>query len=190
MTETEQRIIEAAIRTFVRYGPKKTTMADIAAAAEVSRQTVYASFGDKDGVVVACIRHMTDTSLAAAASRLAMAPSLADKLDAYFAETVVMAFELLRTSGDAEDLISGHTTAGRAELDRAHQRHKAFVGGMLEPHDAAIAASGRSRAELANFTVTVAMALKAATLDRAEFDSLLGSLKTAVLCMTGERDPD
>lgn len=190
MTETEERIIEAAIRTFVRYGPKKTTMADIATAADVSRQTVYAAFGDKDGVVVACIRQLTDTSLAAATSRLAAAPSLSDKLDAYFAETVVMAFELLQRSGDAEDLISGHSKAGRAELDRAHQRHKAFVAEMLEPYDAAIGARGRSRAELANFTVTVAMGLKAATLDRAEFDSLLGSLKTAVLCMAGMRSSE
>ena len=43
-TETEARIVAAAIQCFVRYGARKTSMADIATAAGVSRQTLYDSF--------------------------------------------------------------------------------------------------------------------------------------------------
>ena len=188
MTETEERIIEAAIGTFVRFGAKKTTMADIAEAAAVSRQTVYALFGDKDGVIVASIRYVTDKSLAAARSRLVGVSSLSKQLDVYFAETVTKSFELLQTSGDAEDLISGHNKAGKAEIERSHLRHKDLVSELLEPHDAAFSKADQSYIELANFVVTVAMALKYGASDRAEFDSLLLSLKSSVLCLAGISD--
>ncbi len=188
MNETEQTVIEAAIGAFVRYGAKKTTMADIAEAADVSRQTVYALFGDKDGIIVASIRYVTDRSLAAARTRLQGATSLSAKLDVYFAETVTKSFELLQTSGDAEDLISGHNKAGKAEIERSHQRHKALVSEIMAPHESAIAKSGQSPIELANYVVTVAMALKYGAKDRLEFDSLLMSLKTSILCVVEGAD--
>ncbi|MGI9434427.1 MAG: TetR/AcrR family transcriptional regulator, partial [Geminicoccaceae bacterium] len=158
MTETEEIIVEAAIGTFVRFGAKKTTMADIAEAAGVSRQTVYALFGDKDGVIVAAIRHVTDRSLAAARAKVEEASSLSEKLDAYFAETITKSFELLQTAGDAEDLISGHNKAGKAEIARSHQRHKDLVFKLLAPYEATIGKSNQSSIELANFVVTTAMA--------------------------------
>ena len=183
MTETERTVIEAAIGAFVRYGAKKTTMADIAEAADVSRQTVYALFGDKDGIIVASIRYVTDRSLAAARTRLEGAASLSGKLDAYFAETVTKSFELLQTAGDAEDLISGHNKAGKAEITHSHQRHKDLVAEILAAHEVTVANSGQSHIELANFVVIAAMAIKYSASDRAEFDSLLKCLKTSILCL-------
>lgn len=186
MRETEEAIIEAAIGAFIRFGPKKTTMTDIAEAANVSRQTVYALFGDKDGIIVASIRYVTDRSLDAARMRVEDAGSLSSKLDAYFAETVTKAFELLQTAGDAEDLISGHNKAGKAEIARSHERHRELVTEILAPYADAIVRSGRCHAELANFVVTAAMALKYSASDRAEFDSLLKCLKTSILCLAAE----
>ncbi|MEL6205541.1 MAG: TetR/AcrR family transcriptional regulator [Pseudomonadota bacterium] len=180
MTDTERRIIEAAIQTFVRYGAKKTTMADIADAADVSRQTVYASFKDKDGIIVACIRHITDQSLGAVRSKLVDAGSLEDELDIYFAETILKSFELLQSAGDPEDLISGHNRAGKAEIERSHERHKALIAEILSPHAAQIAKTGQSAEEVSNFLVTAAMGFKSSTSDRAELDALLKSLKLAV----------
>ncbi|MEM7443730.1 MAG: TetR/AcrR family transcriptional regulator [Pseudomonadota bacterium] len=183
--QTETTVIEAAIDVFVRFGAKKTTMADIAEAADVSRQTVYALFGDKDGVIVASIRHVTDRSLTAARARLGGVSSLSSKLDIYFAETAEKSFELLQTAGDVEDLISGHNKAGKAEIGRSRQRHKDLVSEILEPYAGAIGRSGQSPADLANFTVTAAMAIKYSASDRAEFESLLLSLKRSVMCLAG-----
>ena len=186
MTETEQKIIEAAITTFVRFGARKTTMADIAEAAEVSRQTVYALFGDKDGVIVSSIRFVTDRSLAATEARLEGVASLSEQLDIYFEETITKSFELLQTSGDAEDLISGHNKAGRAEIERSHERHKTLVTTLLKPHEAMVSKSGQSHIELSNFVVSAGMAIKNGATDRQEFDSLLKTLKNSILCLTGE----
>lgn len=184
MTETAEKIIESAIATFVRYGAKKTTMADIAEAAEVSRQTVYALFGDKDGIIVAAIRYVTDKHLAAVRSRIADASTLSERLDIYFAETVTKSFELLQNSSDAEDLISGHNRAGREEIKRSHERHRALIAELLEPYAEPIGETGQSYIELSDFVVTAAMALKSGASNRQQFDSLIRSLKNSILSLT------
>ncbi|MBX7453967.1 TetR/AcrR family transcriptional regulator [Mycolicibacterium sp. 3033] len=53
-TDTREAILLAAFRCFRTHGLRKTTMVDIARAAEVSRSTVYEYFRDKDAVVEAC----------------------------------------------------------------------------------------------------------------------------------------
>ncbi|MDX1873895.1 TetR/AcrR family transcriptional regulator [Mycolicibacterium sp. 120266] len=53
-TDTREAILLAAFRCFRTQSLRKTTMVDIARAAEVSRSTVYEYFRDKDAVVQAC----------------------------------------------------------------------------------------------------------------------------------------
>ncbi|MGW0040921.1 TetR/AcrR family transcriptional regulator [Rhodococcus sp. NPDC003348] len=53
--EARGQILEAAERTFERYGAAKTTMDDIAKEAGVSRPTVYRYFSDRDTLITALI---------------------------------------------------------------------------------------------------------------------------------------
>ena len=69
LTDTETRIINAAIEVIMKFGPRKTTMNDIAEAAGLTRQTVYVSFGGKDNVLAETVRfigkrHMSQVSVA------------------------------------------------------------------------------------------------------------------------------
>lgn len=51
-TSARQRLIDAAEACFQRYGVVKTTVEDVAAAAKVSRATVYRYFADRDELVL------------------------------------------------------------------------------------------------------------------------------------------
>ncbi len=53
-TETRDAIISAAFTCFRTQGLRKTTIVDIARAADVSRSTVYEYFKDKETIVEAC----------------------------------------------------------------------------------------------------------------------------------------
>lgn len=53
--ETRKAITDAAERLFVEQGYERTTIGAVAAAAEVSPQTVYAGFGSKQGLLVALL---------------------------------------------------------------------------------------------------------------------------------------
>jgi AcrR family transcriptional regulator len=63
--EAERRrveVIEAALDELVENGVAQTTMASIAQRAGASKETLYAWFGSRDGLVAALIRHNADAS--------------------------------------------------------------------------------------------------------------------------------
>ena len=188
LSSTEIRIVEAAISNFVRYGVKKTTMADIAKEAEVSRQTLYAAFGAKDDLIIASILYISRNSLIAVRKKLADCKTLGEQLDAYFAQTIIKSFHLLESSHDAEDLVSGHNKAGRRAIEQSHLWHRAFIADILIPHAIAIGKTHQTPAELAHFIVAVVMSLKYEAKTRAELDKLLYALKVSVLMTTGQMD--
>jgi AcrR family transcriptional regulator len=55
--ETRQRITDAAIRLHTTVGPANTSIASIAAEADVTRLTVYRHFADLDAIFQACRGH-------------------------------------------------------------------------------------------------------------------------------------
>lgn len=177
--DTEQKIVNAAIRCFVRFGARKTAMNDIAAEAGVSRQTVYDLFRGKDELIRASIRQISDQSLQALELRLRDCRTLGEKLDAYFQETVVKSFELLQSAGDPEELISGHNQAGADAIRESHERQKLLVARILKQHIPAQANTEISPSKLANFVVSVAMSFKHVR-NREELDALLGTLVQSV----------
>jgi AcrR family transcriptional regulator len=59
--DSRERILEAAWRLVTRSGVAAATLAEIAAAAGVSRQLVYLHFGSRGGVLVAMVRHRDAT---------------------------------------------------------------------------------------------------------------------------------
>jgi AcrR family transcriptional regulator len=56
----EDRILEGAARCFTDVGVRKTTVAEIAAAAGITKPTFYRRFSDKGDVVDALVRRETD----------------------------------------------------------------------------------------------------------------------------------
>ena len=79
-TDTREAIIEAAMACFGRHGLTKTTVVDIARAAEVSRSTVYEYFRDKSEIVEACAEHSSQRFYREMARAMGGGASLEDKL--------------------------------------------------------------------------------------------------------------
>ena len=179
-SETEKKIVDGAIRTFVRLGARKTSMADVAEAAGVSRQTVYDIFGNKDELIVASIRQVTEENLSNVRDRIARCRTLEERLNAYFDETVVKSFRLLQSSGDPEDLISGHNVAGKSAIEESHRHHEKVIADVLAPYEASITSHGESVAGLAHYLVTVVMSFKSTASDQRDLKNLLASLTAAV----------
>ncbi|EQB16742.1 MULTISPECIES: TetR/AcrR family transcriptional regulator [Sphingobium] len=61
-------ILETALEQFVRHGPDGASMESIATAADVSKRTLYARFGSKNGLLVAALEHGTARHLKPIAS--------------------------------------------------------------------------------------------------------------------------
>ena len=56
MQDKERRILETAEKLFARYGLRKTTVEEIAAAADVGKGTVYLFFSSKEELFATVVR--------------------------------------------------------------------------------------------------------------------------------------
>ncbi len=181
MTDTRTKIVDAATRTFAKYGARKTAMADIAEAAGVSRQTLYALFGNKDDLVAATITYIAEQNFNNVEDGLKACTSLEEELDVYFTKTIVSSFELIEGSEDPEDIMSGHSDAGRKAIEAVKAQHTKLVSRLLAPHKAQIEASGHTVNHLAHFCVTCARGFKYSARNKRDLNVLLNALKTSVL---------
>lgn len=80
--------LDPIVATFARYGLRKASMEDVAAALGVSRQALYLRYGSKGALIEWAAKGLIDTSLAAALASIeqpakTLAERLADALDAW-----------------------------------------------------------------------------------------------------------
>lgn len=80
--------LDPIVATFARYGLRKTSMEDVAAALGVSRQALYLRHGSKGALIGWATKGLIDSSLAAALAAIeqpakTLAERLADALDAW-----------------------------------------------------------------------------------------------------------
>lgn len=181
MSEREKDILEAALRVFSQYGVKRTSMADIAKEARISRQTLYKSFRSKDDVLRTHIRAYTDSVIAQIEKELAKTEGLSAQLDVIFDKMTVAGFELVRTTPNAQDLQDGFEEGSREELENTSQRHQAIIANVLMPFEAALNDAGTSPSDLAEFIQRSARAAKSYAKDRKHLLQQLNTLKQ--LCL-------
>lgn len=185
VTERDERIIEAAIRLFTRYGVKRTGMNDIAGEAGISRQTLYKAFSNKNVVLQATIRLLTDRAITGIEEGLRHANGLDDELDIVFGHIAIAPFDLMHAAPNAEDIVAGFNASSQAELDAAAERNRTVLARILSSHSNAIEANGLTVEQLANFVQQSASAAKYGAQDRQHLQGLLNALKIATLKVAG-----
>ena len=181
MQNREATIITAAFRLILRYGVARTTMHDIAKEAGTSRQTLYATFPNKEELLRATIRYLADETVREITAGCAAAETLADQLDVVFNCIAVKHFDLLHASPDADDIISGFDAACKDELAEAATRYRELIERILDSHRVTITAAGLTVAQLADLIQRSTITLKHEATSRAHLLRLIEALKVLVL---------
>ncbi len=75
-----QRVLERALEVFAQYGFKRTTMADIASAAGISRPALYLMFENKEDLFRGVATAIQEQALAAAAAILERDIDISDRI--------------------------------------------------------------------------------------------------------------
>lgn len=105
-SEKEQCVLDAAQTVFFRYGYARTTMADVAEAAGISRPALYLVFPGKEELFSAVIYRMNTHTLQAIREGLEEQETLEKKLLFAFELWVARAYDSVDVSPDAKDLFS------------------------------------------------------------------------------------
>ena len=187
LSDTEARIIDATIDVLLKFGPRKTTMNDIAEAADLTRQTVYVSFGNKDAVLAETVRYIGGHHLSQVAVAWDYCPTLMDKLKAYSRIVVLDQHDEDTGGDDPQELISAYSKVGRSAYDEVRARHADMWAEQLTPSEAPLATVGLTPAALARFIVTTSFNLKRMEVDRGLLHDQMNALNAAVIALTTQR---
>lgn len=187
--KNREQIIEAAIGVISRYGVKRTTMSDVAAEANIVRQTLYNLYANKEDLLRAMMRHIGEQSVASIRTETEEADGLEAKLDIFFLHFVIKPFEWLQSSPDAKDIIDGFNDAARDELAKSYENHRVVLQELLAPYKDRIERTGLKLPALADMIQTAAKGAKGTARDKRHLLNLLNSLKVMVLALVGENSP-
>jgi len=111
-----QRILSAALTLFARHGFQRTSMADVAGEAGISRATLYVRFRDKSALFEGLAESLVTDALAAAEAAWTPGADLAGNLEATILAKDLPFYRLLHAPHGAELMTID------AELTKAHMK--------------------------------------------------------------------
>jgi AcrR family transcriptional regulator len=124
-------IVLAGLRLFTQYGYRKTSIDDIAEAAQVAKRTVYLHFENKAAVFLAILEYLAD-QVRQRCDTAENAPGtpvdrLTGLLDAFFG----MAFELFSKSEHMPELEEAFSKLARARIGKLNAEYEEHIARFL-----------------------------------------------------------
>ena len=165
------RILDAAYACFAKHGVRRTTMDDIAAAAQMSRPAVYQYVRNKDDAFRRLALRLFDGARAQARAAAAADGPLTDRLYAVLATKLELTLQLWRDSPHAAELLdAGARLSGdlverfsdeMRELATATVAAAASRGEVTLGGPAGTSAADTSAAEIAEIALALTRGLEA-----------------------------
>lgn len=103
--DKRERIIQCATKLFARFGPRKTTIDDIAKEAGIAKGTVYLYFTSRDDILLAVARTQTDLILSSMRSATRAEAKATGKLHAYMTTRCSVRDQIMERLGVSEETL-------------------------------------------------------------------------------------
>ena len=132
-SKNTEKIIAEAKKVFLRYGFRRTTMADLAKAAQMSRPALYLVFPSKEDVFLAVAKQFKADALGEIRRGIPPLKTAAQKLTFAFDVWYVRPFEMVQASPDAGDLFESGCEIACEVLGKAKAEFEAIVAEVLRP---------------------------------------------------------
>ena len=179
--EKREQVLDAGMDRFLRYGFRKTTMGDIAEAAEMSRPAVYLVYQNKEEIFRGVIERHSDRTLALGRDRIAACKSLRKKITAVFETWVIEPYQLISKSPEARELFVSSYSFAADLMQRGVDMYESLMMEAIESTPE-VDPAALKRVGLSKRAVGKALARSSWKLDRAtpDLDELRSVLKTLV----------
>ena len=178
METTSDKVLAAAFRLFSQHGFKKVSMSDIAAAASISRPTLYAAFSNKEAIFAALLDKHMHVREQLTDSRLPRAKTLAARLTVVLDVWLIEPFSEVAGSPGAAELIQNTSLYAPSESKEFYRRMEARITAVIAEE---LPARRKAYAEdLAHIVVVAARGLKSSAVDVGELKRHVGTLISMV----------
>lgn len=186
MDQIKVNILNAAEAMFLKNGTRQTNMTQVAKAADVSRQTVYAHFENKDALIAAVTRQLMTKMIAQLQENWAKCETLSEKLDVFFRISALEPFEILQTHPELKGLLLGASERTAAVAAQAGRDKANALSKQLEAYDDALKKAGTSSDDLGDYIAQVSKNLKYTASSRSELERHLGLLAQSIRALVGK----
>lgn len=174
-------MLAAATTCLTRYGFRRTTKAEIADAAQISRSALYLMYRSKEEVLGATVAHVFNAMLLELDAGVAARDNPFEQLQCAFEVWCVRGYEIVHHTPDAADLLeNGHQLAGGA-WEAADAQFEAVLVGILDRAPQAGPGRGPSMARVAHLLAAAMPGLKVAANSAPDLRSMIDDLLHLVL---------
>lgn len=179
-----QRVAEAALDVFQRYGFARTTMADLAEAVGMSRPALYLLYANKEEIFAAAVLSANARNLREIRSHLAEQAGLEQQLTYVCQTWIGGGYDQVRRFPDARDLTD-------LPLPPVQEAYTALQQLLAELMADAVASShwGVPAEELARLLVVAMRGFKAEAVDRGDLDRMIALEVSAVAAALEHASP-
>lgn len=178
------RIIEGAMRMFLAYGFARTTMDDIARAAELSRPALYLQFKNKSDIYRAIATMLFDQSIETARIELATETSFDHRVMAAIDKSLIAMMQPIAQSPHGAEILDMKSSLAGDLLTAWRQRLAGLLAEAIaaeaERNKADLAARGLATKALAELLLDGLEGMKMRTSDPGEQRSAARGLVTVI----------
>jgi AcrR family transcriptional regulator len=179
--EKKARVLEAAESVFLRFGYRRTTMGDLAAAAGMSRPALYLVFCNKEEVFEAVLRAFTTRTLEEIRQGLDARPTPLEKLRFAFDLWAVRPFGFFEASPELREPLHGGLTFAKETIDQAIAAFEAELVAILAPLSAGAPAKALPPGQIARVLTRAVHGFKESAKDAGELRAMIDGLLEMVL---------
>jgi AcrR family transcriptional regulator len=169
----DSAILRSAFVAFARYGLRRTSMADIAKGAGMSRPALYLHYAGKEDIFNALVRTHFQRAEKEVAKALAAPATPAETLLAALRAIDGDAVEMMLNSPHADEIMSANTPFNQAEVLEAHERIAGHIARWIAEGVAAgqlsIAGLGATAEEIAATIMAAKFGIKSFSQDYAAY---------------------
>jgi AcrR family transcriptional regulator len=181
-----EKVVIEAKKVFLRYGFKRTTMADLARAAQMSRPALYLVFPSKEDVFMAVAERFMAEALDEIRRGIPPFKTAAQRLAFAFEVWCVRPFEMIQASPDASDIFESSCEVASEALIRAKADFEAIVADVLKPLVREQSGIKLNAAKIAEILCRAAHGFKHTARDAAELRQVLNDHLALVLAALRE----
>jgi len=180
-SEKKARVLEAAESVFLRFGYRRTTMGDLAAAAGMSRPALYLVFCNKEEVFEAVLRTFTARTLEELRQGLDARITPQEKLRFAFELWAVRPFGFFEASPELREPLHGGLAFAKEAMDQAVAAFEAVLVDILAPLGATAPPKALPPGQIARVLTRAVHGFKESARDPEELRAMIDGLLEMVL---------
>ncbi|MGC6517245.1 MAG: TetR/AcrR family transcriptional regulator [Candidatus Puniceispirillaceae bacterium] len=184
MKNKDAYIAEIALQQISKFGFRKTTMQDVADAANISRQTLYNHVANKNDLLKLVAHHYFEDIIQRCETDLKQATSLSDVFDSFITHFIIDPRHAIKSIPEAEEFEAASNEIIGDEIQQATAQKAALVEKMITLYAADSVKADINTAQIAAFFCATATGIKATAETEEVLQMLCQTFKQSLMQLT------